>query len=126
MENRKIENFEISTFSNFRIFKISKKIISKPNFGPTETLIISLYFSFFNCPRRSLEGLSRCRVVLLTRSGTPWPPERLEDLNNSDSYVIGLPLQQPVISHALTQEGDERFLSEFFKRLVRGHYFSYL
>ena len=55
---------------NFVIFlKIS---MTKPNFGPIETLIISLRFLFLNQPRRSLEGLSRCRVILLTRFNVPW------------------------------------------------------
>ena len=46
----------------------------KPNFGPTETLIISLYFLFYNCPTSSLEGLSQCRVILLVGCGAPCSP----------------------------------------------------
>jgi hypothetical protein len=49
-----------------------KILMTKSNFGPTETLIISVRFLFLNQPRRSLEGLSRCRVILLTRFDVPW------------------------------------------------------
>ena len=49
-----------------------KTSMTKSNFGPTETLIISVCFLFLNQPRGSLEGLSRCRVILLTRFNVPW------------------------------------------------------